>query len=148
MSINDLPKEELQKLSNQLCFALYVTSKEVIRKYTPILKPFGLTYTGYITMLSLWEEDSISVSKLGKKLYLDSGTLTPLLKKLESKGFLTRKRSKEDERSVYIYLTKIGAELKTKTAAVPITAINSSPFDISDAAEILKKLQKYMPEIE
>ena len=86
------------KLSNQLCFPLYAASREVIRKYRPYLDPLGLTYTQYIVMMVLWEEEQISVKELGRRLYLDSGTLTPVLKSLEDKGFVDRARSKEDER--------------------------------------------------
>lgn len=87
--------------------------------YTPFLKPLGITYTQYIVFMVLWEKDDITVSELGKKLYLDSGTLTPLLKKMEKEGFLTRKRSAEDERRVEIKLTKKGRDLKKKAIDVP-----------------------------
>ena len=99
-------------LDNQLCFALYVCSKEIIKKYTPILTPLGLTYTSYITLLSLWEKDNVSVKELGNKIYLDSGTLTPLLKKMEAQELLQRKRSSVDERTVYITLTQKGRDMK------------------------------------
>ena len=84
-------------LDNQLCFALYVCSKEIIRKYQPLLEPLGLTYTSYITLMCLWEKDNVSVKELGKRLFLDSGTLTPLLKKMEGQGLVLRTRSKKDE---------------------------------------------------
>ena len=113
------------KLENQICFRYYVISKEIIKKYKPILEPLGLTYTGYITMLVLWEKDDISVKDLSNQLYLDSGTLTPLLKSLESKGLSTRTRGKEDERVVYIQLTKVGAELKKQAEVVPYKVVNS-----------------------
>ncbi|MGL6014970.1 MAG: MarR family winged helix-turn-helix transcriptional regulator [Selenomonadaceae bacterium] len=93
-----LPADEILTLDKQLCFALYVASKEVIRKYKPLLSPLGLTYTGYIAMLALWEKDNLTVKKLGEKLFLDSGTLTPLLKKLEGLGYIDRIRSTADER--------------------------------------------------
>lgn len=111
--------EDIQKLENQLCFALYVCSKEIIRKYKDLLEPFGLTYTGYITLLALWEEDLQTVKALGEKLYLDSGTLTPVLKKLEASGFVERKRNKEDERSVTISLTEKGKQTQQRAVSIP-----------------------------
>jgi len=107
------------KLKNQLCFPLYACAKEVVRKYKPYLDELDLTYTQYIAMMVLWEEKTINVKALGKKLYLDSGTLTPLLKKLEKKGYITRERSKEDERSLNISITEKGESLKEKAVRVP-----------------------------
>lgn len=107
------------KLENQLCFALYASSKEVIRLYKPLLDPFRLTYTQYITMLVLWERDGITVTELGTRLLLDSGTLTPLLKKLQRVGFIERKRNRDDERTIRISLTKKGRELQEQLADVP-----------------------------
>lgn len=124
-----IPGDEILKLDNQLCFALYVCSKEIIKKYKPILEPLGLTYTGYITMLALWEEDGITVKDLGNRLYLDSGTLTPLLKKLESQDFITRIRSSNDERNVVITLTEKGRTLKNHALNVPMDLICAVRFD-------------------
>lgn len=107
------------RLKNQLCFPLYACAKEVVRKYKPYLDELDLTYTQYITMLVLWEEQNINVKDLGERLYLDSGTLTPLLKKLEAKGYINRRRSKEDERSLIISITEKGADLKEKAVVVP-----------------------------
>ena len=107
------------KLENQLCFPLYAASKEVIRRYKPLLDKVDLTYTQYIAMMVLWEENEINVKNLGKKLYLDSGTLTPLLKKLESKGYITRKRLDKDERNLDISITKKGLALQEKVKNVP-----------------------------
>lgn len=117
-------KYEKMKLENQLCFAFYVCSKEIIRKYKTLLDPYHLTYTHYITLLALWEEDNVNVKELGKKLYLDSGTLTPLLKKLENNGYITRERSLHDERNVYIKLTAEGWELRDKMLNIPDDIIN------------------------
>lgn len=117
--ISTISTNDLLKLDNQLCFALYVCSKEIIKKYKPILDPLGLTYTSYITLLALWEEEHINVKELGKKLYLDSGTLTPILKKLESANLVERKRSESDERNVYISLTKEGLSLKETATSIP-----------------------------
>ena len=110
--------EEL-KLCNQLCFPLYACAKEVVRLYKPYLDEIDLTYTQYITMLVLWEQGEISVKQLGEILYLDSGTLTPVLKKLEQKGYLHRERSKEDERVLLVTLTETGENLKEKAVKIP-----------------------------
>ena len=107
------------KLENQLCFPLYAASKEVIRRYKPLLDKVDLTYTQYIAMMVLWEEKEINVKNLGEKLFLDSGTLTPLLKKLESKGYITRKRLDKDERNLDISITKKGLALQEKVKNVP-----------------------------
>lgn len=107
------------KLDNQLCFAVYACAREMTKLYHPLLKEIGLTYTQYVTMLALWEQDEVSVKQLGQKLYLDSGTLTPLLKKLEGMGLLTRKRDKTDERSVIIALTEQGTMLRSKAMDIP-----------------------------
>ena len=110
---------EQLKLENQLCFPLYAAAKEVVRKYKPYLDELDLTYTQYIAMMVLWENESMNVKELGSKLYLDSGTLTPLLKKLEAKGYITRCRCKEDERNLIIQITKKGEALKEKAADIP-----------------------------
>lgn len=107
------------KLENQLCFPLYALSREVIKLYKPLLDPFDLTYTQYITLLVLWEEEKINFKDLGIKLHLDSGTLTPVLKKLESKGYILKYRNKEDDRVVTVELTPQGQELKEKMVDVP-----------------------------
>ena len=106
------------QLENQLCFLLYVTSKEIIRKYTTALKPFDLTYTGFIAMLALEEDEHISVKELGSRLFLDSGTLTPLLKKLEDKGYVLRERSKLDERQMNVSLTDAGRQVREQLPCV------------------------------
>ena len=98
-------KEKL-KLENQLCFSMYVCAKEIVRRYTPLLEPFGMTYTQYIAMMVLWEHKQITVRDIGKLLFLDSGTLTPMLKKMERNGWLSRVRSKEDERMVIVSITE------------------------------------------
>ena len=108
------------KLENQLCFPLYACAKEVVRRYKPFLSELDLTYTQYIAMMVLWEEKEINVKDMGAKLYLDSGTLTPLLKKLESKGYINRERSDADERNLIITITESGEKLKDKAADVPM----------------------------
>ena len=107
------------KLENQLCFPLYACSKEIVRAYKPYLDEFDLTYTQYITMMVLWEHRELRAKELGQRLYLDSGTLTPLLKRLEEKGYVTRRRSKEDERDLIVTLTKQGEALKERAVTVP-----------------------------
>ena len=107
------------KLGNQLCFPLYACSREIVKKYKPFLDDLNLTYTQYITMMVLWEREQINVKELGECLYLDSGTLTPLLKKLETKGWVTRQRAKEDERVLIVSLTEEGRQLRDRAAVVP-----------------------------
>lgn len=108
------------KLENQLCFPLYACSKEIIKVYKPYLDKIDLTYTQYITMMVLWEENNINVKNLGKKLFLDSGTLTPLLKKLESKGYIERTRLTTDGRNLILSITEKGKKLKEKAKNIPI----------------------------
>ena len=105
---------EAMKLTNQLCFPLYAAARNVTGLYTPWLKPLGLTYTQYIVLLVLWEEDGISVTEIGEKLMLDNGTLSPLLKKMEKAGYINRRRSSDDERVVMITLTEEGRALQEK----------------------------------
>lgn len=131
------------KLENQLCFPLYVCSKEVIRRYKPYLDPLDLTYTQYIALLVLWEHRRISVKELGERLYLDSGTLTPVLKKLESKGYITRTRSREDERSVFVELTERGADLKQEAVGIPAhmgACVHLAPEEGMQLYTLLRKI--------
>ena len=107
------------KLEDQLCFPLYACAREIVKTYRPVLDALGLTYTQYIAMLVLWEDHEVSVKDLGYRLHLDSGTLTPLLKKLEEKGFMSRERSTRDERVVIASITVEGRQLQEKAAAVP-----------------------------
>lgn len=115
----DPERKDPLKLDEQLCFALYSCSKGIIRLYKPYLQPYGLTYTQYITLLALWETDRLSVSELGGRLLLDSGTLTPLLKKLEKARLIERVRSTDDERSVKICLTPQGRSLRERFCTLP-----------------------------
>ena len=110
---------EIMKLNNQLCFPLYAAARNVTSLYTPLLKPLGLTYTQYITLLVLWEKDGVSVSEIGSKLMLDNGTLSPMLKKMEQSGYIERNRSKEDDRVVIITLTQKGRELQEQAKDIP-----------------------------
>ncbi len=111
--------DEALKLENQLCFPLYAAARKVVGTYTPLLKPFGLTYTQYILFLVLWEKDGQTVSEICDKLMLDSGTVTPLLKKLEAKNYLRRERCENDERCVKVFLTEEGRMLKTEVSDIP-----------------------------
>jgi len=121
-------KYDALKLENQLCFPLYACSREVIKKYKPHLDKLDLTYTQYITMMILWEKRSITAKELGDSLYLDSGTLTPLLKKLENKGLITRKRSTEDERNLILSLTKAGQAMQEQAAGIPAELCKKVPL--------------------
>ena len=107
------------KIENQLCFPLYACSREVIKQYKPYLDKMDLTYTQYVVMLALWEEKEMTVKALGDRLYLDSGTLTPLLKKLETKGYITRTRSRKDERNLLVGVTESGAALREVAMEMP-----------------------------
>lgn len=131
------------KLENQLCFPLYACSREVVKKYKPFLDKIGLTYTQYIAMMVLWEKKSINVKSLGQYLYLDSGTLTPLLKKLEADGLVTRTRSPEDERNLIVEITPKGKQLKEEALAIPAqigACINLSPDDAQTLYQLLYKI--------
>ena len=131
------------KLENQLCFPLYACSREIIKQYKPVLDEIDLTYTQYIAMMVLWEKESVTVKELGEALYLDSGTLTPLLKKMEAKGLITRRRSEEDERSLIVRLTAEGKALKDQALAVPYKmagCVRLEPEEAQDLYRILYKL--------
>ena len=108
------------KLENQICFQLYACSREIMKHYTPHLTELGLTYTQYLVMLVLWDKGALTVKELGAELYLDSGTLTPLLKKMEAKGFISRTKSTEDGRNLIIETTKAGNRLKERAAEIPL----------------------------
>ncbi|MDR0943681.1 MAG: MarR family transcriptional regulator [Ruminococcus sp.] len=127
------------KLEHQLCFPLYAASKELIRRYKPLLDELDLTYTQYISMMILWEKKSVNVNELGQFLFLDSGTLTPMLKKMEQKGLLSRTRQGTDERKVLIKITEAGELLKEKAEKIPkriAACVDISP----DEADTLYKL--------
>lgn len=132
------------KLSNQLCFPLYAASKEMVRMYKPILDKYDLTYTQYITMMVVWEHEEINVKELGEYLYLDSGTLTPVLKKLEQKGWVTRSRSIEDERMLKVTLTKKGENLKNQALLIPQTLVSCIDLDKEEAEFLYKILYKIL----
>ena len=134
------------KLDNQLCFPLYVASREVIRLYTPYLSALDLTYTQYIAMMALWEAKSVPVKALCERLYLDTGTLTPLLKSMEQKGLITRRRSETDERSVTVSLTEKGAALREQALQVPQKVGSCIPLSQEDAAKLYSLLYQLIGE--
>lgn len=135
------------KLENQLCFPLYVCSKEIIKRYKPFLDKLDLTYTQYITMMVLWEKKEMNVSELGQCLYLDSGTLTPLLKKLESKGYITRKRMQSDERNVLISITDAGEKLRNQALEIPGNMAQCIKLPPNDAQKLYRLLHKLLDTI-
>jgi DNA-binding MarR family transcriptional regulator len=131
------------KLSNQLCFPLYACSREIVKKYKPYLDEIGLTYTQYIAMMVLWEKKTANVKTLGECLHLDSGTLTPLLKKLETTGLVTRKRSEKDERNLAVSITEKGEALKEQAKTVPermASCINLSMREVDTLYTLLYKM--------
>ena len=135
---------EKLKLENQLCFPLYACAKEVIRRYTPLLEPLGLTYTQYIAMMVMWEHKSISIKDMSKLLLLDSGTLTPMLKKMEKAGLIVRKRSEEDERIVIVSITERGEELKVRAEEVPEKMAGCVTLSSDEAMQLYILLHKLM----
>ena len=137
-------KYDCLKLKSQLCFPLYACSKEIIRRYKPFLDKFDLTYTQYITMMALWENESMNVRELGLVLFLDSGTLTPVLKKLESKGYLERKRSKEAERNLIVTVTEKGWELREEALSIPGSMSSCVNLEPEEASELYRLLYKVL----
>lgn len=135
------------KIENQLCFPLYACAKEVVRKYKPYLDEIDLTYTQYITMMIMWDKKEINVKSLGECLYLDSGTLTPLLKKLEAKGFITRERCSTDERSIIVKITEEGEALKEKAISVPASVSGCIDLSSEDAFQLYRILHKILANI-
>jgi len=142
-----LSMEDLLKLDKQLCFSVYVLHREIMQCYRPILKNIGLTYPQYITMMTLWEKDDVTVNQVGEILQLDNGTLTPLLKRLESKGYLERKRSKEDERVVKINLTKKGAKLKEDASCIPIELAKAMNLNLEEMEQLKTLSDKVVQKI-
>ncbi len=139
-----MDKFDCLKLENQLCFPLYACAKEVTKKYKPFLDKLNLTYTQYIAMLILWEHDEINIKALGEKLFLDSGTLSPMLKNLESKGYIERVRNSEDERNLIIKLTKKGYNLKENAVFVPNSMAKCVNLNEKDAKTLYELLYKVL----
>lgn len=137
-------KYDVLKIDNQLCFPLYACAKEIVRKYKPFLDEIDLTYTQYIAMLVLWEEKEINVKALGKRLYLDSGTLTPVLKRLEQKGLISRQRDSRDERNLVVRLSEQGEVLKEKAVEIPHKMAGCVTLSEDDAAQLYRILHKLL----
>lgn len=134
---------DVLKLENQLCFPLYAAAREVIKRYHPYLSEIDLTYTQYVAMMVLWQEKQVTVKGLGGKLHLDSGTLTPLLKEMEKKGYLTRTRSKEDERILIVTITEKGEKLREQAVEIPekmAGCIRLAPEEAGRLYELLYRL--------
>ena len=136
--------DESMKLDSQLCFPLYAASRKIVSLYTPHLKPLGLTYTQYIMFLVLWEEDGITVGELCKRLKLDTGTVTPMLKNTEKQGLITRTRSAEDERVVLITLTAEGKALYKKASDIPSKVGSCVKLSKTEAMQLYKTLYKLL----
>lgn len=137
-------KYDALKLENQLCFPLYASSRETIKLYTPYLDQLGLTYTQYIAMLVLWERKSMTVKALGEELFLDSGTLTPLLKKLEAKGLVSRKRSSADERNLIVTITETGLRMRDDAVTIPTQMAKCVKLDSQEAQTLYRLLYKML----
>lgn len=137
-------KYDMLKIENQLCFPLYVCSKEIIKKYTPYLDAINLTYTQYITMMVLWDRKKLNIKEIGEILYLDSGTLTPLLKKLEKLDYIKRTRSSHDERTVIISITKKGEQLRNKAIEIPNVINQCLKLTEQEKIDLYKILYKIM----
>jgi DNA-binding MarR family transcriptional regulator len=133
--------DAMLQLDNQLCFALYSTSLAMTKLYKPLLDALGLTYPQYLAMLVLWEQDGLTVSEIGERLYLDSGTLTPLLKRLEAAGLIARIRAVEDERRVHITLTAAGRKLKTKAAKIPDCILTAAQCPVPELMTLTRQVQ-------
>ena len=140
-------KYEALKLENQLCFPLYACSKEIVRSYKPFLDKIYLTYTQYITMMVLWEKKKVNVKTLGKCLFLDSGTLTPVLKKLESKGFINRERNAADERNLEVTITPAGEKLRDEALFIPENIGSCVRLTSDEAKELYRLLYKVIGNI-
>ena len=139
-----MAKYDALKIENQICFPLYACSREIIKSYKPFLDEIDLTYTQYIAMMVLWEHKTMNVKAMGEILYLDSGTLTPLLKKLESKGLISRKRSEEDERNLNVTVTEAGEKLKEQAVEIPAQMAQCSNLQPEEAAMLYQILYKIL----
>jgi DNA-binding MarR family transcriptional regulator len=143
-----MENHDTPKLGNQLCFPFYVIAKEMTGLYRPFLDELGITYSQYLVMMVLWEKDGLTVNQIGEKLYLDSGTLTPLLKRLESKGFIIRKRKKEDERVVEVFLDDAGRNLQRKACEIPAKMQEKLNLSTEDFLELKETVQKILNKIQ
>jgi len=146
--LHKVPAGELLKLDRQLCFALYSASLAMTKMYKPLLDPLNLTYPQYLAMLVLWEGDGITVSDLGQRLQLDSGTLTPLLKRLEASGYVQRQRDNVDERRVLVLLSPAGRALKARAAKVPAHVACAAHCNLDELSTLTQRLKKLRDEIQ
>lgn len=144
---NQNDKYERLKLENQICFPLYACSKEIVRLYKPFLDALDLTYTQYITMMLMWDKLELNVKSIGERLYLDSGTLTPVLKKLEQKGYLSRKRDLTDERNLLVTVTKEGLALREKALSVPEDISSCISMNPEESALLYQLLYKILGDL-
>ncbi|HCD5387693.1 TPA: MarR family transcriptional regulator [Staphylococcus aureus] len=131
-------------LSKQLCFLFYVSSKEIIKKYTNYLKEYDLTYTGYIVLMAIENDEKLNIKKLGERVFLDSGTLTPLLKKLEKKDYVVRTREEKDERNLQISLTEQGKAIKNPLAEISVKVFNEFNISEREASDIINNLRNFV----
>jgi DNA-binding MarR family transcriptional regulator len=136
------PSDAWLRLDNQLCFALYSSSLAMTRLYKPLLEPLGLTYPQYLALLVLWEQDGLGVSELGERLFLDSGTLTPLLKRMETAGWVTRARAADDERRVVVGLTAAGRALRQRARSVPVKLAEATGCSATELSALTQRLQQ------
>lgn len=143
-SVAAFSPEDALKLDSQLCFPLYAASREVIKNYRPILDELDLTYTQYIAMMVMWEHKAISVKEIGSRLFLDSGTLTPVLKALEKKEYVNRRRSSEDERVLIVEITEKGEALREQAMAVPAKIAGCISLEPGEAMELYRILYKIL----
>lgn len=136
--------EDHLKLENQICFSIYATAREVTKLYKPLLEELNVTYPQYLALLVLWEEDCITVKEMGRRLYLDSGTLTPMLKRMETAGLLYRERSKHDERSVVVYLTEQGKEAEQTADSIPYQLLDQLNMDAEELKQFKASMMKVL----
>ena len=146
--LQKVPAGEMLKLDHQLCFALYSSSLAMTKLYKPLLDPLGLTYPQYLVMLVLWEGDGIAVSELGQRLQLDSGTLTPLLKRLEASGLVQRRRDSADERRVLLHITPAGRALKARAMKVPPQVACAAACSLDELAALTRRLKQLRDQIQ
>ncbi|RNB89881.1 MarR family transcriptional regulator [Brevibacillus fluminis] len=142
-----MEKENLLLLDNQLCFSIYACSREISRLYRPVLDELGLTYPQYLVLLVLWEQEECNVKELGERLFLDSGTLTPMLKRMEAAGLITRQRSQTDERVVFVRLTEQGQALKERAYCIPESLLAKSGISEGEFAGMLSQFRQLLTRI-
>ncbi len=140
--------DDFLKLDNQLCFVLYTASRAITRSYRHLLEPLGITYPQYLVLMVIWEQDKLGVKEIGEKLHLDSGTLTPLLKRMEQNGLVKRERSKRDERKVSIHLTRKGLDLKEKSRAIPPQMLCNTGMELEPLTLLWEQLKELTAKLE